>query len=105
MKIKKIISQNRRDFYAIYECEACESVTDKRGGYDDRNYHDNVIPNMRCPKCGMSRNDLGIVQEPTKTKYEPWEVLYDKMPLLCGRLEKLWNFLNGELNLRLKDWI
>lgn len=25
MKIKEITSQNRRDFYAIYECEGCSN--------------------------------------------------------------------------------
>jgi hypothetical protein len=56
MKIKKIISQNRRDFQAIYECEHCE-CTSKRGGYDDDHFHRNVIPAMKCEKCGKSSPD------------------------------------------------
>ena len=51
MKIKEIISQNRRDFTAIYECEHC-GHTENGGGYDDTNFHKNAIPDMKCPKCG-----------------------------------------------------
>lgn len=74
MKITEITSQSRRDFYAKVECEGCGSQ-DKIGGYDDRNYHDNVIPDIKCKKCGKSRNDLGITQEPTPTKHAAWEVI------------------------------
>jgi len=74
MKIKEITFQDRRDFSAIYICENC-NFEGKNRGYDDRNFHDNVIPKMKCPWCGKSRNDLGIVDEPTKTKYEEWEVI------------------------------
>jgi hypothetical protein len=38
-------------------------------GYDDRYFHDEVLPSWYCPKCKKSRNDLGIVGEPTETKY------------------------------------
>jgi transcription elongation factor Elf1 len=68
MRIKKIESQNRRDFYAVYECEGC-GHTEKSSGYDDRNFHDNVIPNLVCAKCNKSRNDLGIEGEEIQTKY------------------------------------
>ena len=68
MKIKEILSQNRRDFHALYECENCGDVI-KKSGYDDRNFHDNVIPNMKCDKCGKSRNDIGITGEFTETRY------------------------------------
>jgi len=74
MKIKKVIWQSRRDFEAIYECEGC-GHEEKSDGYDDRNFHDNVIPNFKCKECGKSRNDLGIVDEPTSTKYQSWEVV------------------------------
>lgn len=53
MKIKEITWQNRRDFKAIYECEFC-GATKEGCGYDDSNFHNNVIPNMKCPKCGKS---------------------------------------------------
>lgn len=73
MKIRNIIWQNRRDFSAIMICEGCGYEKEIKHGYDDRNYHDNVIPAAKCPNCGKSRNDLGIVAEKTPTKYEPWE--------------------------------
>lgn len=72
MKIVEMLNQYRRDFRAIYECENC-GYKEERSGYDDRNFHDNVIPNMKCPKCGKSRNDLGIKEKPTETKYQEWE--------------------------------
>lgn len=50
MRIKQILSQNRRDFWAIYECEHC-GYTKKDSGYDDANFHENVIPNqLKCDK-------------------------------------------------------
>lgn len=72
MKIVKMVSQHRRDFRAIYECENC-GHKEERGGYDDRNFHDNVIPNFKCSKCGKSRKDLGIECKPTPTKYAEWQ--------------------------------
>lgn len=51
MRIKTKISQHRRDFTAIYECEHC-GHEQRRDGYDDANFHVNVIPNMKCPDCG-----------------------------------------------------
>ena len=51
MKIKEIVSQSRRDFTAVYECENC-GYEHKAGGYDDSNFHCNVIPMMICNKCG-----------------------------------------------------
>ena len=68
MKIIRMLSQSRRDFRATYECEACHHLEDNYG-YDDRNFHDNVIPNMKCKNCGKTRNDLGIVEKPTETRY------------------------------------
>lgn len=57
MHIKKILSMNRRDFHAIYICEFCGN--EKKGyGYDDSNFHDNVIPNMKCEKCGKKSDTV-----------------------------------------------
>ena len=72
MKIIKITNQSRRDFHAIYECEGC-GEKEEMGGYDDRNFHDNVIPNFKCSKCNKSRKDLGIKGDFTETKYEAWQ--------------------------------
>jgi C4-type Zn-finger protein len=75
MKITEITDQHRRDFRANIECENCGAKDKLTSGYDDRNYHDNVIPNMKCKSCGKSRNDLGITAEPTPTKYASWQVV------------------------------
>lgn len=53
MKIQKILSQNRRDFTAIYECQPC-GHTQEGYGYDDANFHNEVIPNMECKACGAT---------------------------------------------------
>jgi len=71
MKIKKIISQYRRDFMAIYECDHCENEIES-DGYDDDNFHKNVIPMIRCEKCGEI---AGSEYRPLKTKYETWEIV------------------------------
>lgn len=56
MKIKKITSQNRRDFTAIYICEHC-GYEETRSGYDDNYFHNHVIPNMSCEKCNKKAKD------------------------------------------------
>ena len=65
MKIKQITSQTRRDFYAIYICEHCQAE-EKSYGYDDANFHNNVIPNMACKKCG----------EKSPSEYSPQSTKY-----------------------------
>ena len=65
MKIKKIISQHRRDFTAIYECEHCGHEY-TGSGYDDANFHQNVIPTFTCPECGEKASDD---YRPLTTKY------------------------------------
>lgn len=68
MRIKQIVWQHRRDFEAIYECPFCGS-TEKIGGYDDANFHQNVIPAMKCKKCGKSELDGDKEYRPLSTKY------------------------------------
>lgn len=71
MKIQKILSQHRRDFSAIYECEHCGDT--KTGyGYDDENFHERVIPSMECAKCGKVTNEN---YRPLKPKYAADEVV------------------------------
>ena len=65
MRIKEIISQYRRDFTAIYECETC-GYTEKGSGYDDTNFHENVIPKMICKECGAKATEN---YRPLTTKY------------------------------------
>ena len=71
MKIKTIESQSRRDFHAIYECEHC-GHTQKGYGYDDDNFHRNVIPKMKCSECGKIAPDN---YRPLTTKYAAHEVV------------------------------
>ena len=71
MKIKKITSQSRRDFHAIYECEHCGHEKEM-GGYDDRNFHENLIPKLKCEKCGKTASDD---YRPLATKYPDYAVV------------------------------
>ena len=74
MKIETILTQYRRDFTAIYICEICGAKETNRG-YDDRNFHDNILPDMPCKACGRSRKDAGIVSGKTETRYREWETV------------------------------
>jgi len=66
MKIKRILSQHRRDFRAIYECEHC-GHTQEGSGYDDSYFHEEVIPKKNCESCGqMAKKSY---YRPLKTKY------------------------------------
>ncbi len=65
MRIEEIITQNRRDFKARYICEHCGN-TEEGWGYDDNNFHQNVIPAMICEKCGKKAPEDYI---PCRTKY------------------------------------
>jgi len=71
MKIKEIISQHRRDFRAIYECEHCGD-TYEDSGYDDGNFHRNIIPSFECTKCGKTASED---YRPLTTKYDAYEVV------------------------------
>jgi predicted RNA-binding Zn-ribbon protein involved in translation (DUF1610 family) len=66
MRIKRINSQHRRDFWADYECEHCGHIQKDQSGYDDANFHQNVVPNMSCPKCGKKAAED---YRPLTTKY------------------------------------
>ena len=57
MKIKEITYKSGRDYWAIFICENC-GHEEKDRGYDDDNYRENVIPNIRCHICDKSTNDL-----------------------------------------------
>jgi len=65
MKIKKITDQIRRDFWCIYECEHC-GHEEKGRGYDDSYFHQTVVPDKKCPKCGLKAGDD---YRPLTTKY------------------------------------
>ncbi len=65
MVIKEIKSQHRRDFRAIYMCEHCGWERESYG-YDDTNFHQNVIPKMKCEKCDKTASEN---YRPLTTKY------------------------------------
>jgi ribosomal protein L37AE/L43A len=65
MHIKKITSQHRRDFNAIYVCEHCDEEREGTG-YDDNYFHEVVIPNMTCQQCGK---DASEAYRPLAPKY------------------------------------
>jgi len=71
MKLIETIAQFRRDFQGKYECEFCGHIdTDKSlDSYDDRYYHDEVIPNIECSKCGESTLSAGGSVTHTDTRY------------------------------------
>lgn len=71
MKIKRINSQHRRDFRADYECEHCGHIEEDRFGYDDAYFHQNVIPKMKCKKCGKTAENY----RPLTTKYPDGQVV------------------------------
>jgi transcription elongation factor Elf1 len=68
MRIKKINWQRRRDFEAVFVCPFC-GAEETRGGYDDANFHQNVIPKLKCKKCGKSEADGDENYRPLSTKY------------------------------------
>lgn len=72
MKIKKMLSQHRRDFTATMVCEHCAHEQKLSGGYDDAYYHNSVIPNMTCDSCGKKANDTYV---PRETKYAAHEIV------------------------------
>jgi hypothetical protein len=65
MRICRIVSQSRRDFVADYECEHCGTIS-RGSGYDDANFHQNVIPRMECKTCGKTASSD---YRPLTTKY------------------------------------
>lgn len=70
MKILRINYQHRRDFNADFICEGCGHIEYNKSGYDDRLFHDEVIPKrFACEECGKTREQLGIKGEFTQTKY------------------------------------
>jgi transcription elongation factor Elf1 len=71
MKIKEITSQHRRDFRAVYTCEHCGHEKED-SGYDDANFHQNVIPAMMCEKCGKKASGD---YRPLATKHAEHEIV------------------------------
>ena len=74
MRLVRKMNQSRRDFTGEYECEGC-GHKETGNGYDDRHFHDNVIPVMVCANCGESTKTLGAEVQHTPTRYADWEVV------------------------------
>ena len=68
MRIKELIWQHRRDFEAWFVCPFCGHEKKIRG-YDDANYHQNVIPKLTCDKCGKCELDGDKAYRPLQPKY------------------------------------
>jgi hypothetical protein len=62
MKLIEILNQYRFDFDGILECEHCGSNQTVKNGYDDTNYHVNVIPKITCINCSKCRD--GTIGDP-----------------------------------------
>lgn len=67
MRIMKVHSRHRRDFTYDAECEHCGHVERRLSGYDDRNFHDNVVPALVCTACNKAAPDEP--REVTQTRY------------------------------------
>lgn len=74
MKITKTYDWMRRDFSFDAECEHCGNIEQNHSGYDDSNYYNNVVPKMKCGKCGESSNSKkieGAVNSIVIPKHDP----------------------------------
>lgn len=73
MKIIKTYSWNRRDFSFDAQCEHCDHITKNNSGYDDSNYYNNVVPDMKCEACKESSNskESSLPATITIPKYDP----------------------------------
>jgi len=65
MKTIEFCWMHRYDYEALCECEHCGNKQYMRG-YNDANFHNNVVPKVRCHKCNKDRNGE------ESTQYEPY---------------------------------
>lgn len=61
MKFTEYTYKSRNDFKGIFVCEFCDKEEEK-WGYEDDNFHRNVIPKMKCNSCGKCSNDSAVSQ-------------------------------------------
>ena len=66
MKIIRFTWLMRNDFKAIYECEHCNDSFEA-WGYNDANFHNRVVPNVHCDKCGKKSD--GTTLQDGERKY------------------------------------
>jgi len=69
MRLIKRYNQNGRDLLIDIKCEKCGHIKTGLPAYDDKNYWEEALPNIRCDECKKSSNDLGSKKEPIETKY------------------------------------
>lgn len=58
MKLIEVVSQHRFDFTGVVQCEFCQGTQSLEHGYDDANFHNNVIPAIKCVKCDKRSVDV-----------------------------------------------
>ena len=75
MRLIKKYNQNRRDCYIDIECEGCGHEAKEMEAYDDRNFWDNVLPDMKCEKRGKSTKVLGLDVDVVHTRYPDGHVV------------------------------
>ena len=69
MKIIEYKEFMRNDFIGEYKCEYCDRKIEA-WGYNDDNFHNNVIPNVKCDKCGKSTNGIEPYATLRKTSFQ-----------------------------------
>ena len=67
MYINNILSRNRRDIEVQLKCHCGFSYVDTI--YDDEHFHNNIVPKIKCPKCGQIEADSPSPHIPLKPKY------------------------------------
>ena len=75
MKVLRKYNQHRRDCSIDLKCEGCGAERTNRSAYDDRNFWDNVVPDMRCDECDESTNSLGLKAAVMPTRYAAHQVV------------------------------
>lgn len=85
MKLEEVTWQNSNDFKGILRCEHCDSTQFMDYGYQDDNFHNNVIPAIVCISCGKRGNKTipngisdpgtqgGFAVKKVKHEIEVWE--------------------------------
>lgn len=96
MRIQEITSRHRNDFQAVMVCERCGATSKLTTGYDDANYHFNVIPGMFCPSCGRNRRGL--------TKAQQDDAWLDRLSVLKATVNKWWGYLHSNGTIVAKRW-
>ena len=48
------------NFKGDLECEFCKDIVKGYKCYDSYTFHEIIVPNMKCSKCGMRSGRIGI---------------------------------------------